>query len=312
MAIYFDTNNPIRSYDRDYVKNIYEQKKISSSDAIEWSITSTVPDIDELILSIPIPKSSGYYLDLATDYIDGHITEDEFYSHIADLYHAKTGGNESMPLEKRQGIFDSIIKNVHNGIICYYTHKNADEGYEVNQGRPMFYYNAEYHYQHEDVRADYTQKVSRLAKDLDLNDAIALFIGEDPLRSINTRLSVAISSSQGAAGRFNDIDIIPPRDMRIAWSSYEEPYEVKLWCGNNIYFSSIPFCYDKQAYKFELSDLLSEFKIDNKYFDAIKNISVMNRQIAQSCPDAYREGLYCLDPRIKIAIESYNSPTIYY
>lgn len=305
MSIYFDTHNQLRSYDRNYVQDIYTHKQISENHNIKWGNENTIIEEDSLTLSIPMPSSLTYYQDFAADYIEGNISQEEFYSHIEDLYMAKTGGDDSMPLEKRQGIFDSIIQNVHNGIKCYYQQKNSVEGIEVNGGRPMFYYNAEYHYLHEEIRSDFSQHATELADKLNLSDKTALYIAEDPMRSVFTTLFASVSNSLGGAAKLKDFDIIPPRDMRISWSAYKEPFEVTFWGGEQKYTASIPFSYDTQAYKFELSDLFSGAEIPEKYMTVIKNISVINRQMAQACPEAYKDNLFCWDPIIQKAVNGY-------
>jgi len=150
MSIMFDPYSYFTSYDRNYVKNVYAQKQIQNQDVIVRNQENVAAPKDTYFISQPAANNLSYYTDMARDYIEGAITEEEYFNHLEDIYYSRGGwATEEVSLEERQNIFNWIAHEAYNGILDYYMIKNREEWDAVNAtaaSRVDFYYNTDYHY----------------------------------------------------------------------------------------------------------------------------------------------------------------------
>lgn len=308
MTIMFYRSNPETiHYDRSYVKNVYALKQSAGQSVINTiDIGADVTEDVQLILK-PTTGSENYYNCLARDYLEGYITDEEFYGHLEDLFYSKGGSSDEVSSEKKQAYFNWILEEAHNGILNYYLKQNSEEGlsrYPLEAQSPcIFYYNTDYHYQHLEQLEKFIQRSNELADKLGLSGI------EDSLRTniktVNGRQSVGIALS---VGQFIDLDVPPPRGMKIAIGTKYEPYWASIMCEGKEYKVSVPFSYGlnnkKINYECDLASLLSMSDIPDKYMNYIKNIRLIQYGIARFDPLA--PYISCEHPKLFQAISAYD------
>ncbi len=283
MAIYFDMGKCFGAYDRNYVKDVYALKQQTNTKIITRLMTSAEPETDAIILSNPLALSNNYYNNLAKDYIDGRITEAEFYGHLEDIYYSKGGWSDELTQEEKQGHLNSIVQNAHNGIINYYMKLNRDE-WETEAMGAEFFYNTDYHYMFLEETEKYIQGSNALVEKLDLNSVEEKL--RTHIRTVNGRMSVMLA---GHAGRFTSLEVAPPPGMKIAIYTREEQKAVII-CDGVKYEAELPFShesYDKSVYKFALADIFADYDIPEKFREFINNITAIKLNYAHYSRDYF-------------------------
>jgi len=303
MTIMFNPHDNFIIYNRDYVKNVYAQKQMQGTSVIAPKLDNVESSEDTYIISQPIANNENYYNNLAKDYLDGAITEEEFYSHLEDIYYSHGGwATEEVSLEERQEIFNRIAHEAYNGVLNYYMMQNREEWDSANAtaaSQINFYYNTDYHYAELEQRDKFIQGSNELASKLGLQGIEESL--DKNITTVNGRMSVMLNCN---AGQFASLDVPPPPGMKIMLSVKYEPYEAKVIADGKEYSTTIPFSYDDLKYEFSLADLLSDFDIPDKYMEFIENITVLNKAIARFDPNAK---YYHVHPGIMDKIAQYQN-----
>lgn len=275
MAVVFRDSDYVRGYNRSYVKELYAQKQIHETTVVSCIAKDEEVDADTYVVSRPWARSQNYFNNFACDYIEGRITEDEFYSHMEDLYYSFGMYHEDATAEQKQYYFNYITQNVYGGILDYYLGKNADE-WSSNASGAQFYYNTDYHYEHLAQVPSFLEGINKLADKLGVDSNDECF--NKNIATVNGRMAAMLGCK---GGTFASLDEVPPPGMKMTFYTKYEPFEAKIEFDGKEYKASIPFSYDDFVFKFDLYDLFGQFDIPEKYMNFIKTMTIFNAAIAQ-------------------------------
>lgn len=302
------------AYDRINVKNAYA-KKLETNVAKAYSPEADVVEgyPSDTFTRTPVSDGGYFFNSLCADYMEGAITEEEFFNYLTDMYYAKFSAwhipASEIPLEEKQKMFDTIIAEADNGIMYYYMMQNKSEWGAVAPDS-TFFYNAEYHYQHQEAQGKFLEQAKILANELGLSDKYVENMGEDVLRTFHAQMSTMMAFSRSGANKFVNLDILPPRDFKMALKTKYSPYEVKIWCGNQTFCTNIPFSWNDLTHTVSLSDLMADFDIPPKYLAFVNNVLLIHRDIAWSDKNRPHD-IFAFNPKIVEAVKAYDNTTAY-
>lgn len=292
-------------YNRDDIKALHSQKQAACASESALAPEEATPPSGAQAISELYYVYEHYHDCLAKDFIEGQISEDEYYGHLEDIFNAKAKALNATTDDKKQQVLDAVLLDAHNGIRDYVSKQHIAEAESARLKSPSsmtFYYNTDHHYQHEERKEEFIKKSNVLADKLGLNGI------EERLRTnISTFHGLMANILAQHSGQFVDFGMPPPPGMKITLGAARSPYFASINCDGKDYNVILPFSYDLPLkYELKLSDVMDQcgLKPPEKFRAFIENIKVVESMIARS--DPHRPSYVCSEEEMYSAVKSYD------